>query len=423
MNPKFRAPTRFAVQVLWVMCGSLGCAAQTLEVKPGRTAIVKSEPTADASELGGRLPSGTQVLQIGAAPRYFKIQVPDGRIGWSYKGYFQLVAPTSQPTNSELTAEDLLSRQDVLKIIVIDVEVGDATLILCPEEDGRRDVILIDTGEDDGDRIRDELTRNGIALSGKPIDRFVITHYDRDHCGDAEELLPLAQTLYDHGDNIKSKLKTRYLRLVSEPGVDRRTMTLNYQETFSGGVSIECVAVNRATDFDPQIGPASPAEDNPNSIALIVSYAGFDYFTGGDLTKGPEQSLARGIRNCDVYHVNHHGSSATSSDLSFVQALDPEVSIASNGTRHGHPTATVAKRLLDQQAGNVFFQTNVNDDPRAHHPDPKFVADDTLNDDDELEDAEGPLGTIQVVVDSTRSQYFVLLPGLTIAEGTFPIER
>jgi beta-lactamase superfamily II metal-dependent hydrolase len=114
-------------------------------------------------------------------------------------------------------------------------------------------------------------------------------------------------------------------------------MTLDYQEDFSGGVSVECVAVNNATDFHPTRSP-SVSKDNPNSIAFIITFDGFDYFTDGDLTKSPENSLATGIKNCDVYHVDHHGSRATSSVLAFVQKLDPEVSIASNGTRYGHPT-------------------------------------------------------------------------------------
>ncbi|MDP6923552.1 MAG: hypothetical protein QGI94_02055 [Candidatus Scalindua sp.] len=90
---------------------------------------------------------------------------------------------------AQTTKESLLARNDVLKIIVIDVEVGDATLIICPVENGRQDVVLIDTGENDSDRIKEELIRNGILLSGKPISRFYITHYDKDHMGDASKFI------------------------------------------------------------------------------------------------------------------------------------------------------------------------------------------------------------------------------------------
>ena len=197
-------------------------------------------------------------------------------------------------------------------------------------------------------------------------------------------------------------------------------MTLGYQETLSGGVTIECVAVNQATDFDPNFEPTSP-NDNANSIALIISFDSFDYFTGGDLTKTPEQSLSKQIKNCDVYHVNHHGSKTTSSSLEFVTKLDPEVSVASNGAKYGHPTDEVASRLT--ALGSNFYQTNVNLDPRAHQPDSKFVADDTYNDDNEAEELEGASGTIRIVVDPVPNKYYVLMPGLPLSEATFNIEQ
>lgn len=395
------------------------CAAQTLEVKAGRSAIVKSEPTGDAAELV-RLPAGTRVRRVGGAERYHQIELSDSRIGWSYKGNFLAVASASGSGDQTATAASLVDRRDLLQIVVLDVEVGDATLIFCPEEDGVRDILLIDTGENDADRIRTELMRRGVSMTGRPITRFVITHYDWDHFGDAEEVLPWAQVVYDHGDNIKDKYKKKYQRMVSQSDVDRRRMTLGYTETFSGGVTVECVAVNQATDCHPNLAASPPNEDNPNSIALIVSIQGFDYFTGGDLTKVPEQSLAHCVKDCDVYHVNHHGSSATSSDLDFLRRLRPEVAIASNGTQHGHPTATVARRLLEE-IGSKFFQTNINPDSRAHQPPAKFVADVSFHEDEETEDAEGATGSIRVVVDPEHRKYFVILPGLPLADSEYPI--
>lgn len=407
---------------------SAGCAtvvvsgklcSEVLEVKPGRNAIVKVAPTGTAEQLPNRLPEGTRVDKIGEAPRYYSIRTADGTVGWSYKGNFTVVVGAT-PVNATapVTPESLLARSDVLKIIVVDVEVGDATIIICPEEGGEQDVILIDTGENDADRIRTELIANGLSLSGTPFDRFIVSHYDHDHMGAALDLIPLSEIIYDHGDN---NIKSAYRTAVTAPGVDRRLMTLNYQEDFTGGISIECVAVNQATDFEPD-ETASTSSDNPNSIALLLSFDGFDYFTGGDLTKKPERSLATGgIRNCDVYHVNHHRSRATSSVLEFVEQLDPEVSVVSNGTRYGHPTDDVAQRLIG--VGSRFYQTNNNEhDDRAHDPDPKFVADDSNHDDSEEENAEGALGTIKIVVDPDADKYYVIMPGLPLAGATFDIE-
>ena len=394
------------------------CFGQVLEVKAGAEAIVKEGPTGNSPEIT-RLVPGTRVEQVGEAPRYYSVRLSDGRVGWSYKGRYVVVdAGPVAPVAPVITAETLLARSDVLKIMVIDVEVGDATLIICPSENGKRDVLLIDTGENDADRIRDELVRNGFVLSGRPITRFIATHYDHDHIGDADDMIPLAEMVYDHGNN---NIKTDYLEEVSKAGVHRETMTLDYQETFSGGVVVECVAVNQATDFEPNVAP-STSGDNPNSIAVIISFEGFDYFTAGDLTFGPELSLTSGIRDCDMYHVNHHGSRATSSDEMFVRALDPEVSVVSNGTRHGHPTAEVAKRLIEK-VGSAFFQTNANDDTRAHQPETKFIADAESHEDPEQEELEGAVGTIRIVVDGAGGNYYVLMGSLPLNNGTFAIER
>jgi len=383
--------------------------AQLLKVKDGRTAIVKTEPTGNAQQIEV-LSEGTLVVKLGEVPRYYSIQLLDGRTGYSYKGNLEEI--TGNIPNTSVTKESLLARSNVLKIIVIDVEVGDATLIICPAENGVQDIILIDTGEDDGDRIRAELIQNEFALSGQPITRFFCSHYDNDHMGDIENIANLISVAYDLGEN---DMPTHYKTSMTH--VDRRQISLNYEETFSGGVTIECVAANQATDFDPDLAPSD--EKNTNSIALIVSYNGFDYFTAGDLTFKPEKSLAMGIKNCDAYHVNHHGSSATSSNLQFVTTLDPEISVVSNGHKFGHPTEEVAARLTG--IGSKFYQTNTNPDSRAHHPDNKFIGDITFFSDKKEEDAEGATGTIRIVVD--QDNYYVLMPRLSLAEGTFTIER
>jgi hypothetical protein len=40
-----------------------------------------------------------------------------------------------------------------------------------------------------------------------------------------------------------------------------------------------------------------------------------------------------------------------------------------------------------------------------------------------LENTEGAIGTIKVIVDPLTDKYYVLMPGLPLSDGTFPIER
>lgn len=84
-----------------------------------------------------------------------------------------------------------------LRIYHLDVDQGDATLVVSPS--GR--TLLIDSGKDGhGSRIRTVLQAAGVTL----IDRFVATHYHEDHFGGIDELtrppaIPI-HNAYDRGD-------------------------------------------------------------------------------------------------------------------------------------------------------------------------------------------------------------------------------
>lgn len=54
---------------------------------------------------------------------------------------------------------------------------------------------------------------------------------------------------------------------------------------------------------------------------------------------------------------------------------------------------------LTQEIGSRFFQTNINPDTRAFHPDAKFVADATSFEENESEQNEGAAGSIRIIVD------------------------
>lgn len=97
-----------------------------------------------------------------------------------------------------------------------------------------------------------------------------------------------------------------------------------------------------------------------------MEYGGFDYFQAGDLTGGNnsntddiESSVAPLAGDLDVYQVNHHGS-YTSSNPTFLQEVQAEVSIISVGDNsYGHPHQSVLDRLV--QYGSFVYQTETGD--------------------------------------------------------------
>jgi hypothetical protein len=126
------------------------------------------------------------------------------------------------------------------------------------------------------------------------------------------------------------------------------------------GVELRLVAVDghgalRPGDFRRD---RAPPNENDYSVAALVRFGAFDYFIGGDLSgewsassygyayHDIETVVARGLRDVDVYRVNHHGSEH-SSNPTFLAQIDPEVSVVSvgEGNPFGHPRPATVDRL------------------------------------------------------------------------------
>lgn len=101
-----------------------------------------------------------------------------------------------------------------------------------------------------------------------------------------------------------------------------------------------------------------PPSENDYSIGLILQYGDFSFATFGDLdgeyAKSPyeyyyddiESSVIKNLIEIDAYNVNHHGSSH-SSNINFLQKLNPSVSVIScgKGNSYGHPGQDTLDRL------------------------------------------------------------------------------
>ncbi len=98
--------------------------------------------------------------------------------------------------------------------------------------------------------------------------------------------------------------------------------------------------------------------ENPLSIAILVSYGPFDYFTGGDMTGlgdgtvpdwfDTETPVAAVVGEVDVLALNHHGV-RDATNLTFALTLKPQVSVV-HGRTSDHPGQEVVHRLgqIDQ---------------------------------------------------------------------------
>jgi beta-lactamase superfamily II metal-dependent hydrolase len=271
-----------------------------------------------------------------------------------------------------------------LEIHIIDVSQADATLIVGPK--GRS--MLIDAGETHFQSGKNALKIARYiyrVLGNKHISYAMISHYHLDHLGNAGELeergeggfrklleeegVVIDEHMIERGfDNVGKTSKTYYnWKAWSESPQGQALLHSIYAEEgthqidLGKGVTVNIVAVdgNGQIPSGDLSGEPTPPSENDYSIALKISFGGFDYFTGGDLSGEDyesewgytyhdiETSVAPEVGDIEVLRLNHHGSSHSTNQF-FIDTLNPEVCIISVGENtYGHPAQEVMDRLSE----------------------------------------------------------------------------
>src|SRR6266853_565530 len=240
-----------------------------------------------------------------------------------------------------------------LDIYVVDVEGGNATLLVAPSGES----LLIDTGNvapaaaiRDAERIMAAAKDAGLTR----IDNLIITHWHGDHYGGMAELakrIPIRHFI-DHGPNVQPSaevdafLANVYPQLyatakhtVAKPGDKIAVAGLDVQVVTSAGETIK-TALPGAGGPNPYCASFKPGQNNaeyPMSVGVYVTVGKFRTAHLGDLTKNKEFELmcpSNRIGTVDVLLGLHHGVDTSNSEV-LVHALRPRVAIMNNGTRKG----------------------------------------------------------------------------------------
>ena len=231
-----------------------------------------------------------------------------------------------------------------LRVYLIDVGQGDSTLLIFP--DGQ--TMLIDAGEAEAaGAVIGLLDRLGI----RALDFAVASHGHPDHIGGFGAL---AEAGYLDPSTTGYAWSGRQWG-----GIRWRRVRAGDLLCDCGGATVTCYAAGARVAGGAYVRPKG--NNNARSIVLNISYHGFDYLSGGDLTGAGHHpdvetplgdALAGlGIR-IDVYKVHHHGS-RSSSNLHFLKRIMPEFATISVGADnpYGHPTRAVLNRLNHPEVG------------------------------------------------------------------------
>lgn len=277
-----------------------------------------------------------------------------------------------------------------LQIYFIDVEGGQATLVVAPNGQS----VLIDTGWPgyegrDADRIISAARQAGL----QQLDYVLITHYHRDHVGGVPQLAESFKigTFVDHGPNLEDSEVARtdyaayekaiagHAHVVVKPGWGLPIKGIEVKVLSAAGDLVK-TPLEGAGEANPycakEPGAAADATENARSIGVIITYGKFRFLDLGDLTKKKELELAcpnNLLGTVDLFLMTHHGADL-SNPRALVWALRPRAAVIDNGPRKGASPA--AWQIVHDSPGleDLWQLHYAAESDKDHNVDPDHIA-------------------------------------------------
>jgi beta-lactamase superfamily II metal-dependent hydrolase len=270
-----------------------------------------------------------------------------------------------------------LTAAGALQIYFVDVEGGQATLVVLPTGQ----TLMIDAGFAGDGTFRSTPGDPAVARDAQRIaaaahdagvsriDYLLVTHFHADHDGGVPELaqlLPIG-TFIDHGGvepaaeqtvggtlnafDAYTAVRAKGRHLEPTPG-DRLPIDGVEAIVLSGkGITIDrplsgAGQANAACAAAPLL--AQEPNENPRSTGILLQFGRFRFLDVGDLSGAPLFKLAcpdNLIGDVDVYLVAHHGN-ADAADPATFAGVRTRAAIVNNGARKGGAAQTL-KALQD----------------------------------------------------------------------------
>jgi competence protein ComEC len=253
-----------------------------------------------------------------------------------------------------------LLNQGEYQLTILDVGQGSAAVIRTQHH-----VAVFDAGAKFSDKLD---TGSGIVIPYlrsqgiKQLDRLIISHGDADHIGGAPAILEFYPDIEVIGQDL-ANLNTENKKLCRE-GDSWRWDGVDFIFLSPAG--------------EPLSTSGGKKRNNRSCVLRVSSESGSVLFSG-DIEKKVEMQLVEKYGDnmaTDVLIVPHHGSN-TSSTLSFIQTVSPEVSVISAGYRNRYklPGKKVLSRyeqsgyklMKTDKTGAISIKMTVADDMHIEH--------------------------------------------------------
>jgi len=259
---------------------------------------------------------------------------------------------SNQGNVTEITTEEatklIASPEDALIVVNLDVGHGDCAILHTGTEYG-----IVDTGPEESRQVvTDYLNANHI----NEIKFMLITHYDKDHIGNAVEILKNydVETVFIP-DYVSKKALYEPLMLELNNASDVRKINTEYEYKWND-VNIHLYPAGNVADYTKD----GEATDNDLSLVSIVSYCNKRLLFLGDVEKDRiKEMLNSGVNyKCDWMKMPHHGREGKKIDK-LIDAVHAKFAIVSCGEDDNFIGNENEKYLKDNKV-DVFTTLDCN---------------------------------------------------------------
>lgn len=228
-----------------------------------------------------------------------------------------------------------------LRVDFYNVGKADAMLITTPQ--GQR--VLIDAATNaEGKKLAKRLAQEGIEA----IDLLIITHFDKDHVGGADQILDkmkVGQVLMPVYEKDGKQYEQFMEALKKQKDTQLVTMKTAQKLEFDAGDVQFTVTSAKRTNYGKD-------EENDFSLVVRMTYGDTRFLFAGDAEKARQMEiLDEGDVACDVLKMPYHGR-LTDVSPAFIAAAQPKIAFVTDSDEE--PASDVVLSLLSEAGAQVY---------------------------------------------------------------------